>query len=190
MYLLKAIRQDKVTLAANKHGRRRRSVELSDVEGIGGMLVRVGRVQDRGRMADLLQMNGMHPRLAAEEAFLVVEREGVVVAALAYRVGVRRLTLGVLIADPWESERLLARALYAEARSFARGMGIEEVRARPTVCGDYPYDVGYRRWGHGWLLESDRPPKSREGLPEGGWRRVLALWGCSGVPFFRPFRGP
>ena len=27
-------------------------------------------------------------------------------------------------------------------------------------------------------------------LPEGGWRRVLALWGCTEVPFFRPFRAP
>lgn len=60
------------------------------------MLVRVGQVRDKPRIADLLQMNGMHPRLAAEEAFLVVEREGVVLAALAYRVRVRRLTLGVL----------------------------------------------------------------------------------------------
>ena len=27
-------------------------------------------------------------------------------------------------------------------------------------------------------------------LPEGGWRRVLALWGFVGVPFFRAFRAP
>ena len=163
---------------------------MSGLEGMSGMLVRVGQVRDKSRIADLLQMNGMHPRFAAEEAFLVVERDGVVLAALAYRVGVRHLTLAVLVADPWESERLLARALFAEAQSLARDMGVEEVRARPTVCGDYPYDIGYRSWGHGWLLDSDRPLESREGLPEGGWRRVLALWGCSGVPFFRPFRGP
>src|SRR5215210_5438803 len=27
-------------------------------------------------------------------------------------------------------------------------------------------------------------------LPESGWRRVLALWGFTGVPFFRAFRAP
>ena len=27
-------------------------------------------------------------------------------------------------------------------------------------------------------------------LPENGWRRVLALWGFAGVPFFRAFRAP
>ena len=27
-------------------------------------------------------------------------------------------------------------------------------------------------------------------LPESGWRRVLALWGLAGVPFFRAFRAP
>ncbi len=27
-------------------------------------------------------------------------------------------------------------------------------------------------------------------LPEGGWRRVLALWGVVGVPFFRAFGAP
>ena len=27
-------------------------------------------------------------------------------------------------------------------------------------------------------------------LPEGGWRRVLGLWGFVGVPFFRGFRAP
>jgi hypothetical protein len=27
-------------------------------------------------------------------------------------------------------------------------------------------------------------------LPKGGWRRVLALWGFVGVPFFRAFRTP
>ncbi len=27
-------------------------------------------------------------------------------------------------------------------------------------------------------------------LPEGGWHRVLVLWGFVGVPFFRAFRAP
>jgi hypothetical protein len=27
-------------------------------------------------------------------------------------------------------------------------------------------------------------------LPKSGWRRVLALWGFAGVPFFRAFRAP
>jgi hypothetical protein len=27
-------------------------------------------------------------------------------------------------------------------------------------------------------------------LPESGWRRVLALWGFTGVPFFRAFHAP
>jgi hypothetical protein len=27
-------------------------------------------------------------------------------------------------------------------------------------------------------------------LFEGGWRRVLVLWGCAGVLFFQAFRAP
>ena len=27
-------------------------------------------------------------------------------------------------------------------------------------------------------------------LPESRWRRLLVLWGCVGVPFFRAFRAP
>jgi hypothetical protein len=27
-------------------------------------------------------------------------------------------------------------------------------------------------------------------LPESGWRRVLALWGFAGFPFFRAFHAP
>jgi hypothetical protein len=148
------------------------------------------RAEDVARITELLQMNGMPPWLAAEEVFLVAERDGEVLAALAYRVGVRRLSLGVLAVDPWERERPLARALYAGAHALAQSMGIKEVRAQSTVCGGYPYDVGYRWRGCGWMLEPDRLLELRERLPEGGWRRVLALLGFSGVPFFRAFRDP
>ncbi len=27
-------------------------------------------------------------------------------------------------------------------------------------------------------------------LLEGGWHRMLVLWGCAGVPFLRAFRAP
>jgi hypothetical protein len=153
-----------------------------------GTEVRRSRPADSTRVMELLEMNGMSRRLAEEEAFLVAERGGEVLAALAYRVGIRRLSLGVLVADLRELERPLARMLYAEALLIAREMSLEEVRALPPVYGDHPYDVGYRIRYRSWQLGTGDRLEFRGALPEGGWRRVLALWGTTAVPFFRAFR--
>jgi hypothetical protein len=115
--------------------------------------------------------------MAAEERFLIASSGGEVFAALEYRVEPPRLLLGLLVSNPLASEQLPARVLYAEAHAFARETGLEEVRAAPPVYGDYPYEVGRRRRHGCWKLEADTPRELRAELPEGGWRRVLALWG-------------
>jgi hypothetical protein len=152
-----------------------------------GTEVRRSRPADSTRVTELLEMNGMSRRFAEEEAFLVAERGGEILAALAYRVGIRRLMLGVFVADPRGPERPLERMLYAEAYLFAREMGLEEVRVpspstetAPTMS-DTVSGTAYWQLGTGDRLEF------RGALPEGGWRRVLALWGATPVPFFRPF---
>jgi hypothetical protein len=153
-----------------------------------GTEVRLSRPGDSVRVAELLEINGMSRRLAGEEAFLVAERGGEVLAALAYRVGVRSLSLGALVTDPWEPERPLARMLCAEAHLFARELGLEEVRALPPVYGDRRYDAGYGIRHRCWRLGTGDRLEFRGALPEGGWRRALALWGTTAVPFFRAFR--
>jgi len=47
----------------------------------------------------------------------------------------------------------------------------KEAHKSQDPCVDFALGFGYR-------------------LPEGGWPRVLALWGFVGVPFFRAFRAP
>jgi hypothetical protein len=142
-------------------------------------------------VANLLLMNGIPGRMAREEAFLLAEGEGGVLAVLSYRVESRSLTLGVLAADPWAGERVLARLLYAEAHALARELGLGEVRAPAGVYGDYPHEVGYGRRPGGWRLGTDQTPELRDELPEGGWRRMLALLGRGGasVPYFSAFDG-
>jgi hypothetical protein len=167
-------------------GGRRVAKEVIAVEGIE---VRPAVPEDEPRIAELLELNGV-PRPPAEEGFLLAaERDGEVLAALGYRVADGRLLLGDLSSDPRVEERPLARLLYAEACVLARSVGLGEVRARP-VRGDHPYELGYRRWPGGWRLDANRSLRLREQLPEGGWRRALALWGFAGVPFFRAFSGP
>jgi N-acetylglutamate synthase-like GNAT family acetyltransferase len=150
--------------------------------------VRRSESGDSAEVVNLLLLNGVPERLAREEAFLVAAGEGGLLAALAYRVEARCLTLGVLVADPWAGERFLAKLLYAEAHALARELGLREVRAATGVHGDYPHEVGYLKRSGGWRLETDRPLRLRDELPEGGWRRILALWGMTpGVPFFGAF---
>ena len=149
-----------------------------------GTEVRRGRPADSTRVAELLELNGMSRGLAGEEAFLVAERGGEVLAALAYSVEIPRLSLGVFVADPWGPERPLARMLYAEAFLFAREMGLEEVRALPSSTGTTHTMSGTTCWHVG----ADDGLELRAVLPQGGWRRALALWGATAVPFFRAFR--
>ncbi|MDP8950727.1 MAG: hypothetical protein M3N18_00505 [Actinomycetota bacterium] len=153
-----------------------------------GTEVRWGLREDEARVGELLELNGMPRSLAFEERFIVAEEKGEVLAALSYRMVSKRLLLGFLVASPWAEERLLARVLYAGAAILAWEVGIGEVRARPNPYGDYPGEVGYRRRRGGWRSDANLFEVRGE-LPEGGWRRVVALLGFVTVPFFRAFRG-
>ena len=152
-----------------------------------GAGVRRASSGDEAAIKDLLDLNGMPRWTAAEERFLVAERGGEILAALEYRVTGGRLVLGLLVADPWVGERWVARALYAEAHASAREMGLCGVEAPSAASRDHPYDVGYLKGGSGWRLGASDALELRGELPEGGWRRVLALLGLGAqtVPFFR-----
>ena len=155
----------------------------------GALRVRRSGLTDSSGVANILRMNGLPGQLSHEEAFLVAEAKGDILAVLAYRVEAQRLSLGIMAADPWANEGALARLLYAEAHSLARELGLKEVRALPNVYGVYCHTVGYRKRAGGWQLRTDRPLELRDKLPEKGWWRLLALlgWAAAGVPFFSAF---
>jgi len=60
-------------------------------------------------LAELLELSGVSRRLAEEEAFLVAERGGEFLAALTFRVGVRHLSLGVIVPTRGNPSALLRR---------------------------------------------------------------------------------
>ena len=153
--------------------------------------VRWGSEQDETSIAELMELNGLCRALAFEEQFIVAEKDGKVLAALRYRTEPKRLLLGLLVSDPWAEERPLAVALYEEAGKLAREMGCTEVRACSVVhANDYPHEAGYRwRFLGGWYLDVTQLLHRRTELPQGGWRKVVALLGVPAVPFFRAFRG-
>ena len=159
------------------------------VEVPEGIEVRWGLLEDEPRIAALLELNGMPRWIAFEERYIVVEKDGEILAAIRYQTEPKRLLLGLLVTDPWAEERPLAVALYAGARELAREMGVAEVIARPfPYLGDYPREAGYRRRGlREWRLDAARSLEGREELPAGGWRRVFALLGVVTVPFFGAF---
>jgi hypothetical protein len=152
-----------------------------------GIGVRWGREADDDEVADLLQLNGMPRWIAFEERFVVVEKDGKIVAALRYRMEPKKLVLGLLVADPWAGERDLATALYAGAGELAREIGARDVLAQAGAAPDYLAEAGYRWQGRGWRLDATRPAVRREQLPASGWRRAVAMLGVVAVPFFRPF---
>lgn len=119
--------------------------------------VRWGLRGDEGRIAQLLELNGMPRWVAFEERFVVAvaEPRGEILAALRYRaISRRRLLLGLLVCDPRAEERSLATALYTGAGELARELSVAEVLAQPTAAaGDYPRVAGYRRRESGWLLD-------------------------------------
>jgi hypothetical protein len=145
--------------------------------------VRWGMAEDEAKVAELLELNGMPRWVAFEERFIVVEKDGEVLAALRYRTEPKRLVLGLLVTDPWAEERPLAVALYAGVREMALEMGVKEIRARADRYSDQPREAGYRRRRGGWHLEVRRSGTIAEELPRGGWRRVLGLLGIVAVPF-------
>ena len=152
--------------------------------------VRWGLHADAAQIAELLELNGLWRWAAFEDRFIVAERDGRVLAALKYRTESKRLLLGLLVSDPWATERALAVTLYAGAGELALEMGAREVRARSVLhADDYPYEAGYRRrYLGGWFLDATLPLRHPKGLPAGGWRRMVALLGIPAVPFFRAFR--
>lgn len=77
------------------------------------------------------------------------------------------------------------------AAVMVREMGAREVLARSVLhAEDYPHEAGYRRrHPGGWHLDPTLPLRSREELPAGGWRRMVALLGVPTVPFFGAFSG-
>jgi hypothetical protein len=134
-------------------GRLARSVRMGGEAGIvlRKVSVRWGLEEDEPRIAVLLELNGMPRWLAFEERFLVAEENGEVVAALGYRTGSKRMTLGLLVADPWRGERWLAVSLYAGAKRLARELCVSEVTARTARwSGGYAREAGYRRSLGGW----------------------------------------
>lgn len=123
-------------------------------EGLGGQAtgvrVRFAAPREENRLRLLLDWNDMPRQLAAEKGFLIAAQGEEVLAALECRDVGGSLWLGSLLAAPWTRERPLARVLYAEARVLAREASLWEVRADAYPWSDYPYEVGYRRWGRLW----------------------------------------
>jgi hypothetical protein len=180
--LLREAERERLAREARANSGRKESgveVSLEEIE------VRWGLLEDEEKIADLLQLNGMPRWVAFEERYIVAERDDDILAALRYRTEKGRLSLGLLISDPWVEERPLALALYAGARELAREIGVGEVLARPFPHADYPGEAGYRRRGRrSWRLDVSRSGEGRHQEVGGGrWRRLLALFGAPAVPF-------
>jgi hypothetical protein len=154
---------------------------LEGSRAAGEIEVRWGLLKDEPRIAELLELNGMPRWIAFEERHIVAEKEGVVLAALRYRMEPKRLVLGLLVADPWVEERPLAVAMYTVARELAQEIGAREVRAWAHPHLEYPREAGYRRRGKEWRVSAARAVAVREALPTKGWLRIFGAWG---VPLF------
>jgi hypothetical protein len=153
----------------------------------GGIEVRWGLREDEAWIAELLELNGMPRRVAAEQQFIVAERNGRVVAALRYESEAKKLVLGLLVVDPWAGEPALPKALYSKAHALAIELGVREVIAPLNRYGDYLYNAGYCRVIGGWSLDTARPLRPREKLPVVSWRKMLVLLGIPATPVLRAF---
>lgn len=142
-------------LARRVRGTRRAATRW--METVGGrdssVTVRWGLHGDDGKVARLLELNGLPRWIAFEERFVVAERDGVIVATLSYRTEPKRMLLGTLISDPWAGERALAVALYAGVRRLAREMCVREIRADAVSRTSYLREAGYHRRPMGWRLD-------------------------------------
>lgn len=157
----------------------------------GGVVnVRWGTVADEPLVARLMELNGMPRWVAFEERFIVAEGSGGrLLAAMRYRTESQRLVLGLPVVDPWAGELKMVGALYRGAVELAHGIGAAEVVARPAGPAK-DAQTGYLReagWRRGFLSDSVQTASVRE-LPQGGWRRLAALFGIAAVPFPRAFR--
>jgi hypothetical protein len=152
---------------------------------VRGISVRWGLAEDEAAVADLLQLNGMPRWVAFEERFVVAEKDGGVIGALRYATESKRLSLGLLVVDPWAGERRTARGLYFGAAGLARELGATEVLANAAWGSGYLGEAGYRRAGRGWRLEVS----ARTGrVSSGGWRAALGHWTARVLPFGRALR--
>lgn len=171
--------------ALAREARRVRQAFAAVEERPVGMVVRWGLAEDEEKIADLLQLNGMPRWVAFEERFIVAERDGRILGALRYATASKKLSLGLLVVDPWSGERRIAKALYAGARGLAREMGVAEIGAARTRGRDYPAAAGYRRAGRGWRSPADG---SDAGAPD-GWRARFASWVAEIMPVRRDTHG-
>jgi hypothetical protein len=156
-----------------------------------GIEVRWGLLEDEPRVAEILELNGMPRWIAFEERYIVAEKDGELLAAMRYLTEKERLSLGLLISDPWAEERPLAVALYVGAGKLAREMGIGEVIARPFPYVDEdPREAGYRRRGRReWRLDATRRGEIHGEPVAGRWQRLFELLGATPVPFVGLLRG-
>ena len=92
-----------------------------------------------------------------------------------------------VVADPQVEELRFAPVLYCGAGELARAAGLRLVWAERDAHREYLLDSGYVRRVGGWRLDVDWSMAAPKLLPEWGWRRVLALWSATDVPFFRAF---
>ena len=170
--LLREAERERLARAVRAGVRREEPVEVAE-----GIEVRWGLLEDEAKVADLLQLNGKPRWLAFEERYVVAERDGEILAAVRYRTEKGRLSLGLLVVDPWAEERTLAVALYRGAGRLARELDAREVIARPSPRANHTGEAGYRRRGRrDWRLDVSQPV-------EGRWRRLLALFEAPAVPF-------
>ena len=154
-----------------------------------GMTVRWGLAEDEAAVADLLQLNGMPRWVAFEERFIVAEKRGKLVGAVRYATESKRLSLGLLVVDPWAGERRVAGGLYAGSRELAQELGVDVVVATGARA-NYPRAAGFRHLGRTWRARVSRPDggSADGGSPSGGrLGRLFGLWGTMAVPFYRAF---
>ena len=150
-----------------------------------GMEVRWGLAEDEPAVAELLELNGMPRWVAFEERFIVAEKNGKLVGAARYATESKRLTLGLLVVDPWAGERRVSKALYAGSRELAQELGVNVVVASGARA-NYPRAAGFRHHGRTWHA---KVPSSGGGSSSGGrWGRLFGLWGTMAVPFYTAFR--
>ena len=136
--------------------------------------VRWGLHSDDDRVAELLELNGMPRWTAFEERFVVAERDGVVLAALAYRTEPKRMLLETLVVDPWAGEHGLAVALYAGVRDLAREMCVRGISASPGWRAAYLREAGFRRGMSGWFVDAAHP-SSGDSRPLGRLGKMARL---------------
>lgn len=154
-----------------------------------GVLVRWGLSEDEEGVANLLELNGVPRWVAFEERFIVAEDGGRLLAALRYRTEPKRMSLGLLVADPWAGERRLAVALYSGAADLARELGVREILARPRGRESYLREVGYGRTMGGWRMDMKGPRERGERPVLRQWFEARAILVALAASFRRAFRG-